>query len=320
MKVCLSVSYSPILRVQTTALDGMHVEVQPRISDWGISRGRRVPHYLKTVSQIIRASKGADWLLLANAGMEVVFTGLLRRLIPGKTRLACLDFLMPQTKRLDSLVARSLGAYQHIFIIRRGDYHALSLRFGIAENKCSFAHFPAELSLLDAPTSDGGYVYSAGWAHRDWDCLMNALSFVSLPSRISPGKPVNIPAGLEDKLTILPALTPDDGRRMMADCSVAGLVFKDTLLPSGPLVLLDAMALGKAVVASNVNGTRDYVTHGENALLVPPGDPQALADAIKLLMENPEVRYKLGANARETIREYNPDNLMQCLKEKLAGA
>jgi glycosyltransferase involved in cell wall biosynthesis len=61
------------------------------------------------------------------------------------------------------------------------------------------------------------------------------------------------------------------------------LALKDTELPSGPLVLLDAIARGKPTILTNVGGSRDYVADGESALVMEPGDVAGLDEAMRRL-------------------------------------
>ena len=68
-----------------------------------------------------------------------------------------------------------------------------------------------------------------------------------------------------------------------------------------PLVCLEAMASGRAVVASRVDGIPDAVGDGETGLLVPPEDPLALADALGALLEDGPRRERLGARARALV-------------------
>lgn len=68
------------------------------------------------------------------------------------------------------------------------------------------------------------------------------------------------------------------------------------------LALMDAMAAGRAAVASNVGGIRTLIQDGYNGLLVPPGDDLALAEAIIRLLADPDKRKYLGDNAREFIK------------------
>lgn len=67
--------------------------------------------------------------------------------------------------------------------------------------------------------------------------------------------------------------------------------------------LLESMAAGAPVVATRVGGTTEALSDGENGLLVPPGDPGALASAITRLLEDPALANRLGRAARLTIEQ-----------------
>ena len=89
------------------------------------------------------------------------------------------------------------------------------------------------------------------------------------------------------------------------------------ILPSisGPesfgIVLLEAMASGKTAIASDLPGVRDIVDDGITGLLVPPKDPDALADAIIYLLENEGIREKMGKNGRERVKGYSWDKIAE---------
>jgi glycogen(starch) synthase len=70
------------------------------------------------------------------------------------------------------------------------------------------------------------------------------------------------------------------------------------------VVCAEAMAHGRAVVASDVGGLRDLVVDGETGLLVPPRDVAALRAALERLLGDDGLRRKLGAAARERVRVY----------------
>ncbi len=69
------------------------------------------------------------------------------------------------------------------------------------------------------------------------------------------------------------------------------------------MVVPEAMAAGRAVIAADAGGPREVVTHGVDGLRVPPGDVEALADAIAWLAGNARLRAALGDRARQTARE-----------------
>lgn len=64
-----------------------------------------------------------------------------------------------------------------------------------------------------------------------------------------------------------------------------------------PLTPLEAMAMGKAIVASDVGGLKELLTDGETAVLVPPGSPELLADALGDLLDDEPRRRRLGEAA-----------------------
>ena len=68
-----------------------------------------------------------------------------------------------------------------------------------------------------------------------------------------------------------------------------------------PLKPVEAMASGLPVVVSTVRALAEIVQDGETGLLFPPLDAGALADQLKQLIDNPELRRKLGASAREWV-------------------
>jgi len=67
------------------------------------------------------------------------------------------------------------------------------------------------------------------------------------------------------------------------------------------LTIVEAMSCGRAVVVSQAGGAAELFTHGHDALGVPPGDTQALAETLRLLSADPDLRRRLGENARATV-------------------
>jgi phosphatidylinositol alpha-mannosyltransferase len=75
------------------------------------------------------------------------------------------------------------------------------------------------------------------------------------------------------------------------------------------IVLLEAMAAGKAIVASDIHGYRSVVRRGEQGLLVPPQDRKALAAALLQLLGDDELRARMGASGRERVLQFTWPNV-----------
>ncbi|MEA3407267.1 MAG: glycosyltransferase [Chloroflexota bacterium] len=71
-----------------------------------------------------------------------------------------------------------------------------------------------------------------------------------------------------------------------------------------PIAILEAMAAGLPVVATRVGGVPEVVVDGETGLLVPPGDPDALAQAILRLLRDPDLRHRMGQAGRARVAEH----------------
>lgn len=122
--------------------------------------------------------------------------------------------------------------------------------------------------------------------------------------------------GLQDQLLLAGALP----RVEVAEWLAASDLF---VLPSryegGPATaLMEAMACGCAVVATDVSGTSELVTDESLGLLVPPQDPSGLADAIRKLLANSELRASLARRAREKVlAEFTIEACMKRTEEVL---
>lgn len=71
------------------------------------------------------------------------------------------------------------------------------------------------------------------------------------------------------------------------------------------MVLLEAMALGKPIVASRIEGYASVITDGREGLLVPPKNADRLAEALRQCLDNPDLRQKLGGQGLATVQQYD---------------
>lgn len=102
--------------------------------------------------------------------------------------------------------------------------------------------------------------------------------------------------GLQDRV-VFTGMRPDV-ERILAELSVSVLPSLSEGLSNA---LLESMAAGLPVVATRVGGTAEAVQDGENGLLVPSGDPAAIAQAVCRLLDGPALAVRLGHAARRSV-------------------
>ncbi len=136
------------------------------------------------------------------------------------------------------------------------------------------------------------------------------------------------PEGIDTRVTyatepllIIAGCGPEENRLIELARDVPGIILTGAMADVRPLlhtvdmvavpsreegqgiVALEAMAARKPVAASSVGGLPETITNGKTGLLVPPGDPSALAAAIGRLAESPALRRQLGDRGRERVEQ-----------------
>lgn len=118
-------------------------------------------------------------------------------------------------------------------------------------------------------------------------------------------------AGLAERITVLDK--PDDPLQFLADCDV--IVMPGLREASGRLAL-EAAAIGRPVVAARVGLLPEIIADGHSGLLVEPQAPQALADALELLLASTALRMEMGRQARIRAEEaFALTPLLQAIEE-----
>ncbi|MGQ0549352.1 MAG: glycosyltransferase [Armatimonadota bacterium] len=120
--------------------------------------------------------------------------------------------------------------------------------------------------------------------------------------------------GLDGRL-VFAGFRPDAVRLVAAsDIFVLSSIYEGL-----PVALLEAMALGKPSVVTRVGGIPE-ATDEASSLLVPPEDPQALADALSALVASPDLRVRMGTAARARARtRYGVGHMVAAIEQVYAG-
>ncbi|HEX9126272.1 MAG TPA: glycosyltransferase family 4 protein, partial [Methylomirabilota bacterium] len=130
--------------------------------------------------------------------------------------------------------------------------------------------------------------------------------------------------GMEDVGPHVRRLGPLANHEVLALYPLADIVVVPSVVPDAlSRVLLEAMAAGRAIVATRVGGTPELIADGKTGLLVERSDPPGLARAVAALLRDPALRAELGAAARRHLdtllaREANLDRTLD-LYARLVG-
>ena len=105
---------------------------------------------------------------------------------------------------------------------------------------------------------------------------------------------------IENRVHFIPIVGKDKLREYLSKCSVFVL---PSLFETFGIVVIEAMASGKPVIASNIPGPKDIITHGYDGFLFERGNVQELKKYCELLFENEVLRKNVGMNAKKTIED-----------------
>ena len=87
-----------------------------------------------------------------------------------------------------------------------------------------------------------------------------------------------------------------------------------------PHAVVEALAVGTPVIATSVGGVGEVVHDGRNGLLVPPGNPDALAAAVRRYFSDEELRERMRATAAESVDAYSRERVFERLESILLSA
>ena len=136
---------------------------------------------------------------------------------------------------------------------------------------------------------------------RDYPALLRALQGLDARTLIRTGIPLDLdPVKHRAVESLRHRLSATEFRALYARARfVVVPLLADTRNASGISTILEAAAMGKAVIVSESDGIREFVRHEETGLVVPANNPAALRTAIERLLSEPETAARLGQAARQ---------------------
>jgi len=172
--------------------------------------------------------------------------------------------------------------------------------FGWPASKLAYIPLHTDPRLLDKATSDGDFVLAAGRTFRDYPTLIEAFRSLETPLVIVAGRG-NAELAATPNISFRYDIPGPELVDLMSRSLAVALPLEEREISIGQSVLLQAMTLGKPVIATRVNGTEDYIEHMQTGILVPPRDPAAFRDAVQMIVGDAALRERLGRAARERV-------------------
>jgi glycosyltransferase involved in cell wall biosynthesis len=121
--------------------------------------------------------------------------------------------------------------------------------------------------------------------------------------------------GLESRVSLL---GPQTRERTLELARAADAAVLSSTWENFPHAVVEALAVGTPVVATDVGGVAEVVQDGVNGLLVPPQDVGALAEALRRVLDDAPLRERLAASAASSVTEYAPELIYGRLEAVLA--
>lgn len=165
----------------------------------------------------------------------------------------------------------------------------------------------------------GDYLCAIGSQGRDYASLVEAMRRLPHRRLVIVGSPASL-VGLKASSNVIARsdLPIEDVANILHHASLTVLPLQAQEVPCGHVTLVSAMHAGKAVIATDAHGLRDYLQHEENALLCRPRHPSDLTEAIERLLRDPDERQRLARAGQDFARRHcTVDHVATCFSRFL---
>ncbi len=214
--------------------------------------------------------------------------------------------LSPAAQRLFWTLLRAHGGLDTVFVPTQCQRDFAEDALGFPGEKVSLLPPPLDEHFFRPAPSPATEerIGAAGWRGRDYATLSQALDAMpdlALDLAVSP-QPEDATHSLPGRATVRPD-TPTERRALLARALFVAVPLRDSDGAAGSGAILEAMAMGKAVIATRTGGQAEVVIEGVTGLSVAPGDVAGWRRAVALLRADAALRERLGHNARRWVEE-----------------
>ena len=173
--------------------------------------------------------------------------------------------------------------------------------FNWPDHMTAFVPYHSTVRLVDRHCArDDGFIMAAGRVFRDYPTFFEAVgkrhNAIVVASASAPRPPKESP-----NISFMNDIPLAQFEDLMCRAALVVVPLEDRELSAGQLVMVLAMTLGKAVIATRTTGTVDYITHVVDGLLVEPVNVMAMREAIDQAMSYKALRARMGEAARRRM-------------------
>jgi glycosyltransferase involved in cell wall biosynthesis len=192
--------------------------------------------------------------------------------------------------------------------------------FGLPPEKLEYVPFHTTLHDYTYEIRDDGYLFAGGNYDRDYPTLIEAVRDLDVPTWIATTRPGQL-AGVAVPPHVRVEGTSVAGfRQAMAAARVVVVPMQPGLLHSGgQQTCLNAMFMGKPTIAVGRKWAVDFMTDGEDGLVVDYADPAGLRRAVRWVLDHPDAARRMGERARRRAARFTTERTMRAVYEIVTG-
>lgn len=212
---------------------------------------------------------------------------------PGLNQFFRETFIRYALKRVDSVI---------VYSTIEAEFYEKMYGNGVTQ----FTFLPLGIELSNhRPASDENYIFSGGRSNRDYATLAKAVAGLDCEVKIAAQRFNVADIEMPENVQLYFDVYGENFNKLMAGASIVVIPLERADESSGQLVLLNAMAFGKPIIITKSRGVEDYIRDGDTVITIPKKNAFALRTELDGLLNSPEERAKLGAAARESVKQFS---------------
>ena len=257
---------------------------------------------------LLKLSRDYDVVVTSDIKLAQLF-GLLRYILRWrKPKQIVLELMLDEAAddirlKIKILFQRlCFSSIERIIVSSSNEVINYSRRLKLPEAK--FLFIPFHTCVTEPRFVEGaGYILSAGRTERDYGTLAQAVEGLDVKVVVVSDK-FNV-EGIKfpSNVTVYCDIPYEKYMELLHGCSLVVVPLKKRVKSTGQVVFLEAMALGKPVVATLAIGTEDYIQSEVTGILVPPEDVNALRNAINEYLNNKPMYDRVARNGLQEVQE-----------------